>query len=193
MSAALPGPDGLPRCGWCLGTPGYIAYHDDDWGRPVKDDVVLFEKLSLEAFQSGLSWRTILDKRDNFRRAFAGFDPARVAAFTPDDVERLVQDAGIVRHRAKIEATLTNARGVLRVIADDGSFARFVWRYEPVAGQGAEAAKALSKALKTRGFAFVGATTIEAFLQAAGLVNDHAADCTHHAASAAARAAFVRP
>ena len=197
MTQTQPGPDGLPRCAWCLATPEYVAYHDTDWGLPVADDRVLFEKLCLEAFQSGLSWRTILDKRAGFRRAFAGFDPAVVAVFGEGDVARLLADPGIVRHRAKIEATITNARRFLDVAAEHGSFARFLWSFEPVAppegpGPCTEAA-ALSKALRKRGFSFVGPVTMHAFLQAAGLLNDHAEGCAHHAPAAAARRAFQRP
>ena len=197
MTQTQPGPDGLPRCAWCLATPEYVAYHDTDWGLPVADDRVLFEKLCLEKFQSGLSWRTILDQRAGFRRAFAGFDPAAVAAFGEGDVARLLADPGIVRHRAKIEATITNARRFLDLAAEHGSFARFLWAYEPAEppeGPGpCDAAVALSKALRKRGFAFVGPTTVHAFLQAAGLLNDHAEGCTHCEPAAAARLAFQRP
>lgn len=197
MTQPLPGPDGLPRCAWCLATPAYVAYHDTDWGLPVADDRVLFEKLSLEAFQSGLSWRTILDKRQGFRRAFDGFDPGQVAAFGPADVERLMADPGIVRHRGKIAATITNARRVLDLVAETGSFARFVWSFEPATPRDGPSpcaeAVALSKALRKRGFAFVGPVTVQAFLQAAGLVNDHAEGCAMHAPATAARLAFVRP
>lgn len=197
MTQTQPGPDGQPRCAWCLATPEYVAYHDTDWGLPVADDRVLFEKLCLETFQSGLSWRTILDKREGFRRAFDGFDPALVAGFDRVDVQRLLEDPGIVRHRGKIEAAITNARHLLDLIAEAGSFAHFLWAFEPAEppkGPGpCDAAVALSKALRKRGFAFVGPTTVHAFLQAAGLLNDHAEGCAHRAPAAAARLAFQRP
>jgi len=193
-----PGPDGLMRCGWCLGTPQYIAYHDDEWGYPVADERRLFEKLALEGFQAGLSWRTILEKRDNFRAAFAGFDPAAVAAFTQDDVQRLLADKGIVRHRGKIEATIHNARRLMEMQASGGSLAAYVWSFEPEGppepGASTSAASvAMSKDLKKRGWKFVGPTTIYAFMQAMGLINDHAPGCAHHAKARAARDSFVRP
>lgn len=192
MSATLPGPDGHLRCRWCLGSAEYVAYHDTDWGLPVAGGRELFEKLSLETFQSGLSWRTILDKRTGFRAAFAGFDPARIAEFGAADVARLLTDAGIVRHRGKIEATITNARALL-AMGGEATFAAHVWRHEPAPGQGQSTAAALSKDLKKRGWAFVGPTTVYAFLQAAGLVNDHAPDCLFHSKALAARAAFTPP
>ncbi len=194
-----PGPDGLHRCVWCLSTPQYLAYHDDEWGYPVADDRRLFEKLVLEGFQSGLSWRTILEKRENFRAAFAGFDPAVVAGFTEDDILRLLADKGIVRHRGKIEATINNARRMLELVAAEGSLAAYVWRFEtegtepPVFAATTPASVAMSKDLKKRGWKFVGPTTVYAFMQAMGLVNDHAADCTHRARAKAARAAFTPP
>lgn len=193
-----PGPDGQPRCGWCLSTPDYIAYHDSDWGIPVADDRQLFEKLTLEGFQSGLSWRTILEKRDGFRSAFAGFRPEAVAAFDAEDVQRLLQDKGIVRHRGKIEATVNNARRLLELQASGASLAALVWSHEAdaAAEPGASTSPgslALSKDLKKRGWKFVGPTTIYAFMQAIGMVNDHAPDCMHHASAEAARAAFERP
>ncbi|WP_370225876.1 DNA-3-methyladenine glycosylase I [Pararhodobacter marinus] len=193
-----PGPDGLLRCGWCLSTPDYVAYHDEDWGYPVTGDRALFEKLTLEAFQSGLSWRTILQKRDNFRAAFAGFDPEQVAAYSEDDVARLLADPGIVRHRGKITATITNARALLAMQAAGQSLSALIWSYEPdnppVYGDTTSPQSvALSKDLKKRGWAFVGPTTIYAFMQAVGLINDHHPDCAHHAAAEAARAAFERP
>ena len=131
MSATVPGPDGRPRCRWGTASPAYLQYHDTEWGFPVDDDRRLFEKLSLEGFQAGLSWRTILDKRENFRAAFAGFDFDKVAEFTGGDVERLLQDAGIVRHRGKIEAVINNARRARELVEREGSLAAFVWRYEP--------------------------------------------------------------
>ena len=197
--ALIPGPDGRPRCGWCAASPDYVAYHDTEWGFPVADDRRLFEKLCLEGFQSGLSWRTILAKRENFRAAFAGFDIDKVAAFTDEDVARLLQDAGIVRHRGKIAATINNARRAQELIAAEGSIASYVWRFEPEPAATVEvvatspASIALSKDLKKRGWAFVGPTTVYAFLQAMGLVNDHAEGCAIRAEVARARAAFTPP
>jgi DNA-3-methyladenine glycosylase I len=172
------GPDGKSRCHWCSATPEYVEYHDKDWGFPVTDDRRLFEKLSLEGFQSGLSWRTILMKRENFRSAFRSFDYDKVARFTARDVTRLLKDAGIVRHRGKIEAVINNARRAREVIAAEGSLARYFWRFEP----SKEGAAALSKDLKKRGWKFVGPTTVYAFMQAMGLVNDHAESCFVRAA-----------
>jgi DNA-3-methyladenine glycosylase I len=179
------GPDGRPRCGWIGAAPGFLEYHDTEWGFPVADDRRLFEKLCLEGFQAGLSWRTILDKRENFRAAFRGFDFNLVAEFTDDDVDRLVGDAGIVRHRGKIEAAINNARRARELVADGGSLAELVWSYEPAAADlgppqtasSTAASVALSKELKRRGWRFVGPTTVYAFMQAMGLVNDHAEDC----------------
>ena len=187
--AAVAGDDGLARCGWCLATPDYVAYHDDEWGRPVVDDVRLYEKLCLEGFQSGLSWLTILRKRPAFRQAFAGFEPEAVARFDEADVQRLLADAGIVRHRGKIEATIANARATLEVQDRLGSLAALVWSFEPEratrpapAGLGEVASTtpestALSKALKRHGFRFVGPTTAYAAMQSLGVVNDHLAGC----------------
>jgi DNA-3-methyladenine glycosylase I len=186
---AVPGDDGHLRCGWCLSTPEYVAYHDDEWGRPVVDDVRLYEKLSLEGFQSGLSWLTILRKREGFRAAFSGFDPATVARFDDRDVERLLGDVDIVRHRGKIEATIANARATLAVQDEVGSLARLVWSFEPLRsgrpvpermGELASVipeSAALAKELKRRGFRFVGPTTAYAAMQSLGLVNDHLAGC----------------
>ncbi|MFD1623388.1 DNA-3-methyladenine glycosylase I [Azospirillum griseum] len=201
MSATIPGPDGRPRCRWCGAAPEFFAYHDAEWGFPVGDDQRLFEKLCLEAFQSGLSWRTILAKRENFRAAFHGFAIDRVAAFTDDDVARLLTDAGIVRHRGKIEAVINNARRAQELIAAEGSLAAYVWRFEPdlatrpppqSATTSAESV-AMSKDLKKRGWAFVGPTTVFAFMQAMGLINDHADGCAIRAEAERARAAFTRP
>jgi DNA-3-methyladenine glycosylase I len=186
---AFPGADGVVRCGWCQGAADYVAYHDDEWGRPVTDDIRLYEKLCLEGFQSGLSWLTILRKRDGFRKAFAGFDPVVVARFGPDDVERLVADAGIVRHRGKIEAAIANARATLAAQEGHGSLSALVWSFEPprpgrpVPGRLGDLpsttaeSTALSKALKKLGFRFVGPTTAYAAMQSLGLVNDHLAGC----------------
>ncbi len=193
------GADGLPRCRWCGGAPEFVPYHDHEWGFPVSDDTRLFEKLSLEAFQSGLSWRTILNKREAFRAGFAGFDIDRVAAFDEGDVERLLADAGIVRHRGKIEAVINNAARARELIAEAGSIAAFVWRYEakspapPQSRSTSPESEALSKALKKRGWRFVGPTTVFAFMQAMGLINDHAEGCVSRERAAQLRAGFVVP
>jgi DNA-3-methyladenine glycosylase I len=183
------GDDGHRRCSWGAGDGDYRAYHDDEWGRPVTDDRALYEKLCLEGFQSGLSWLTILRKRENFRRAFADFDPEQVAAFDRSDVRRLLDDAGIVRHRGKIEATIANARATLEVQRRYGSLAALVWSFEPPRrGRGVPGALgelpakvpesvALSKALLGLGFRFVGPTTAYAAMQSLGLVNDHLRGC----------------
>jgi DNA-3-methyladenine glycosylase I len=199
MATTGPGPDGRLRCRWCTGTPEYLGYHDTEWGRPVADDRRLFEKLSLEAFQSGLSWRTILAKRENFRRAFRGFDIDTVAGFGPAQVADLLADAGIVRHRGKIEAVIHNARCAQQLIASEGSLAAYVWRFEAPPSARTEAAStspasvALSKDLKKRGWKFVGPTTVYAFMQAMGLVNDHADDCVIRGPVMDDRARFRRP
>ncbi len=195
--------DGLKRCPWGIEPDEYRRYHVEEWGRPVVDDVRIFEKLCLEGFQSGLSWLTILRKRDGFRRAFHGFDPAEIAAFDESDVERLLGDAGIVRHRGKIEAMVANARAMLEVQASEGSLAALVWRYEPVptgpVGTLAELppfrpeAKELSKELRRRGFRFVGPTTVYAAMQALGLVNDHLEGCFCRTIVDEERARLVRP
>ncbi|MEZ5645154.1 MAG: DNA-3-methyladenine glycosylase I [Burkholderiaceae bacterium] len=194
-------PDHLPRCRWCDAAPEFPAYHDHEWGFPVSDDQRLFEKVCLEAFQSGLSWRTILSKRENFRRAFLGFDFNRIAAFGPEDVERLLQDEGIVRHRGKIEAVIRNAAAAQALVNEFGSLAAYFWRFEPdpatlPAPQTASthaASIALSKDLKKRGWVFVGPTTAYAFMQAMGLVNDHETGCHVRDKVAAARRAFTVP
>ncbi len=201
MNTTLTGPDGRPRCRWCAAAPEFLDYHDAEWGFPVGDDRRLFEKLCLESFQSGLSWRTILAKRDNFRAAFHDFDFDRVARFTAQDIERLLDDAGIVRHRGKIEAVINNARQAQELVQREGSLAAFVWRYEADAAPLAPPqtlstsvqSLALSKALKTRGWKFVGPTTVYAFMQAMGLVNDHAEGCVIRAQVARARQDFKRP
>ena len=182
MNTTIVGPDGKPRCRWCAAAPEFLAYHDTEWGFPVDDDRRLFEKICLEGFQSGLSWRTILAKRENFRKAFHGFDFDRVARFTQRDVERLLKDAGIVRHRGKIEAVINNAKRAKELVVEAGSLAAFVWRYEAkaapekVQSTSAESV-ALSKDLKKRGWRFVGPTTVYAFMQAMGVVNDHLDGC----------------
>lgn len=192
--------DGRPRCRWCAAAadwPPYLHYHDTEWGFPVADDRRLFEKLCLEGFQSGLSWRTILAKREAFRAAFAGFDAERVAAFDVTDVERLLQDTGIVRHRGKIEAVINNAQRLIELVAEQGSLAAYIWRFEPEGGHEnlteSPASKALSKDLKKRGWKFVGPTTMHAFMQAMGLINDHAPQCVTQAEVAAARRRFKPP
>lgn len=185
------GDDGLARCAWCAATPAYRAYHDTEWGVPVADERVLFESLVLESFVAGLSWRTILEKRDGFRSAFAGFDPEAIARFGPSDVERLLGDAAIVRHRGKIEATVANARALLALRAAGSTLADLVRAHTPrprpprarvtgallaAAGVPAEATR-LSKVLVGRGFRFVGPTTVHAFLQATGAIDDHVSGC----------------
>jgi len=179
-----PGPDGLARCPWALSAADYLAYHDEEWGRPVRDDPGMFERLSLEAFQSGLSWLTILRKRENFRAAFRGFDPAAVAAFGPDDEKRLLADAGIVRNRAKIQAVIGNARAALTV---PGGLAALVWRYAETPARApattadvpawTPASKACAGELRRHGFTFTGPVTVYATLQACGVVDDHLAGC----------------
>jgi DNA-3-methyladenine glycosylase I len=181
------GEDGVARCPWGASTPEYRDYHDNEWGFPVADDVRLFEKLCLEGFQAGLSWLTILRKREAFRRAFRGFDFRRVARFTERDVARLMQDTGIVRNRPKIEATINNARRTVELVDSEGSLASFIWRFE--AGDG----RRLARELKGRGFRFVGPTTAYAFMQAMGLVNDHVEGCDAGAAVDRARKSFRRP
>jgi DNA-3-methyladenine glycosylase I len=207
MDGLVRGDDGVDRCWWGASTPEYAAYHDDEWGYPVADDVRLFEKLTLEGFQSGLSWLTILRKRESFRQAFAGFDPERVARFGERDVERLLGDAAIVRHRGKIESAVSNARRCLELQEEAGSLAAFVWRFEPdpssrparitrdvllELAQTPES-KALARELKRRGWSYVGPTTVYAFMQAIGLVNDHVEGCAAQSRVEAARAAFAPP
>jgi DNA-3-methyladenine glycosylase I len=201
LSKTVLGPDGKHRCGWCAAAPEFFHYHDTEWGYPVGDDRRLFEKLCLEGFQSGLSWRTILAKRENFRAAFRNFEIDEVARFTAKDVERLLKDPGIIRHRGKIEAAINNARRARDLIAEEGSLAAYVWRHEP-AGKDLAAPQtastsaisiALSKDLKKRGWKFVGPTTIYAFMQAMGLINDHVEACVMRAEAARARARFKSP
>lgn len=179
------GPDGQARCSWATSAPEYIRYHDDEWGKEIRDDRGLYERMTLEGFQSGLSWITILRKRDNFRAAFAGFDPELVAAYGPEDFDRLLADPGIVRNRAKINATITNARALLELA--DGELTDLLWSFAPgdrpapktnedVPATTPESI-AMSKALKKKGFVFVGPTTAYALMQATGIVNDHLVDC----------------
>ena len=200
-------PDGVPRCWWGAGDELYLSYHDREWGRPAADDRRLFEKLSLEGFMAGLSWLTILRKRENFRAAFARFDLESVARFGTDDVDRLLADPGIVRHRGKIAAVINNARRCLELRDEFGSLAAYAWSYEPDAstrparldrqalmalGSSPESV-AMSKDLRRRGWSFVGPTTVYSFMQAMGLVNDHLEGCFARAEVEAERDAFIRP
>ena len=201
------GADGRVRCAWAAGSPDYSEYHDREWGRPTKDDRWLFEKICLEGFQSGLSWLTILRKRDNFRHAFSDFDVQRVARFGDRHVEKLLADAGIVRHRGKIASTINNAARALELLETEGTLAGYVWRFEPAAAsrpkkldwatlttmpKTAESI-ALSKDLKKRGWTFVGPTTMFAFMQSAGIVNDHVEGCFCRAEVERERRTFRRP
>ena len=203
----ITGQDGQPRCWWPGTDPLYTRYHDEEWGRPVGNDDRLFEKICLEGFQAGLSWLTILRKREAFRRGFAGFRIERVARFGPRQVARLLADAGIVRHRGKIESAINNARRAIEAVEEHGSLAAYFWSFEPeaasrprhldrralVAMTTTPASTALSKDLKRRGWTFVGPTTVYAFMQAMGLVNDHLHGCHIRAASDRDRARFRRP
>jgi DNA-3-methyladenine glycosylase I len=201
------GEDGRARCWWGASTPDYAHYHDTEWGRPVADDRRLFEKICLEGFQAGLSWLTILRKRDNFRRGFHEFDFEKVARFGSRDVTRLLKDAGIVRHRGKIESTINNARRALTLRDEFGSLARYFWQFEPAPADRPRklthavlttmaqtpVSVALSKDLKRRGWTFVGPTTVYAFMQAMGLVNDHLEGCVVRKDAETARRRFRRP
>ena len=198
--------DGLVRCNWQDEKDDYRTYHDEEWGLPQDDDIKLFEKICLEGFQTGLSWLTILHKRENFRKAFAGFDFHRVAKFDEDDVERLVQDAGIIRHRGKIKSTINNAAKAIEMVEREGSLGRWFWSWEPSAAErpdrvtravagmpNTEISTAMSKELKKRGWSFVGPTTCYAFMQAMGMVNDHIEGCFCREKIEKAHAEFVRP
>lgn len=201
LTAVLEGADGVVRCAWCNATPVYRQYHDTQWGMPVGDDRTLFEKVCLEGFQCGLSWLTILNKREAFRAAFANFECEAVARFEEADVACLLENPGIVRHRAKIQSTINNARRALALREEAGSLGAFFWRYEPDAGEHARRGAvtqtpesvALSKALKKRGWTFVGPTTIYALMQAMGMVNDHALGCAFRETVDDARQSFIRP
>lgn len=201
MSKLYTAPDGADRCSWAGSAPEFPDYHDREWGYPVGDDIRLFEKLCLESFQSGLSWRTILAKRENFRAAFDGFDFNVMAGYGAAEVERLLADAGIVRHRGKIEAVISNAARAVEMAEREGSLAAFFWSYEPDPATLPEPQTqstspesiALSKELKKRGWKFVGPTTVFAFLQAMGLINDHAEGCICRQKAFAARRDFVKP
>lgn len=190
------GADGVTRCAWGASTPDYLPYHDEEWGYPEGGDVKLFEKLCLESFQSGLSWITVLRKRDAFRRAFHDFQPKHVAAMTSDDVERLLTDAAIIRHRGKIESAINNAQCTLE-LQKTQTLANFVWAYEPANPSPLAAStpesEELARALKAHGFTWLGPTTVYAFMQAMGLVNDHLEACDARKAAARARAQFKRP
>ena len=201
MSDTVKGADGKLRCKWCDAAPEFLGYHDTEWGYPVSDDIRLFEKLCLEGFQSGLSWRTILAKRENFRSAFHDFDFDKIARFTQRDINRLLKDEGIVRHRGKIEAVINNAKRAQEVVEREGSLAAYLWRYEPdkkqlarpqTASTSAESI-ALSKELKKQGWKFVGPTTVYAFMQAMGLINDHVEGCVIRTKVERARKSFKRP
>ena len=198
------GDDGISRCWWPGTAEDYVEYHDNEWGRPVVDDTRLFEKICLEGFQSGLSWITFLRKRENFRAALAGFDPALVAAFGEPDVLRMLDDAGIVRHQGKIRSAINNAGRALDLIEEQGSLANYFWAWEPQEIEGDRTGEfpvpattttstAIAKDLKKRGWSFVGPTTVYAFMQAMGLVNDHQPGCAAGVECEAARSALVRP
>jgi DNA-3-methyladenine glycosylase I len=201
------GEDGVARCFWAAKDPDYIAYHDREWGVPLRDDQRLFEKVCLEGFQAGLSWLTILRKREAFRRAFAGFEIAKVARFDARRVTRLLSDAGIVRHRGKIESAIHNARCALELAKEEGSLAAFFWRFEPPAKERPRlmtraavvkltetaSSQALSRELRRRGFRYVGPTTMYALMQSVGIVNDHLEGCDARPRAEAARKVFRRP
>ena len=204
IDGLIKGEDGKIRCWWHGNKPDYLEYHDNEWGHAVTDDTRLFEKICLEGFQAGLSWITILRKREGFRKAFAGFDIKKVATFGDDDIERLVLDAAIVRHRGKIKSTINNANRALEMQKEFGSLAAYFWAYEPkperasikaigeVAGF-TDVSAAISKDLKKRGWSFVGPTTVYAFMQAMGMVNDHLEGCYCHKIVHEKRQALVRP
>lgn len=201
MNSTVTGPDGELRCSWCSAAPEFFEYHDKEWGYPVADDIRLFEKLCLESFQSGLSWRTILAKRENFRAAFSRFDFNIVATYDNTDVARLLKDEGIVRHRGKIEAVINNARRARELVQQEGSLAAYFWQFEsdahnlpePQTASTSQQSIALSKALKKQGWKFVGPTTVYAFMQAMGLINDHSEGCVFRERVKQARAQFRRP
>lgn len=201
MNSTVQGPDGELRCSWCSAAPEFFEYHDNEWGYPVDDDIRLFEKLCLESFQSGLSWRTILAKRENFRAAFSNFDFKMVAKYNDSDIERLLKDEGIVRHRGKIEAVINNARRARELVEQEGSLAAYFWRFEPdenslpvpQTASTSEDSIALSKELKKQGWKFVGPTTVYAFMQAMGLINDHTEGCVFREKVEQERNHFRRP
>ena len=203
-SEPMVGDDGIARCWWPGTAPDYVEYHDHEWGRPVVDDVRLFEKICLEGFQSGLAWITILRKRENFRAAFDGFDFRVVAHYGEDDVARLLDDAGIVRHQGKIRSTINNAARAIEMVDAEGSLSAYFWGWEPAGDEvdrretfvipaSTPTSTAIAKDLKKRGWSFVGPTTVYAFMQAMGLVNDHVPGCGARAACEAERATLTRP
>jgi DNA-3-methyladenine glycosylase I len=199
----ITGDDGLRRCWWCGNDPQYVQYHDQEWGRPIADDRRLFEKVCLEGFQAGLSWITILRKRDAFRKAFSNFDFRKVANYSPGKVDRLLANAEIVRHRGKIESTINNAKRAIEIVDRQGSLAEFFWQFEPNKARAlrlrgdiqatTQESTALSKELKRHGWTFVGPTTCYAFMQAMGMVNDHLRNCHIWSAVDQARRDFKRP
>jgi DNA-3-methyladenine glycosylase I len=202
VTALAEGPDGRQRCWWGVAAPDYVAYHDEEWGRPVTDDRGIYERLTLEAFQSGLSWLTILRKRENFRAAFDGFDFEAVADYGDEDFARLMNDAGIVRNRAKIGAAIANAKATRELVAGGGSLASLAWSFRPESEtpptslenlpSTTDESKALAKELKRRGFRFVGPTTAYALMQAVGIVNDHVAGCAFRDEAEAERQVALR-
>jgi DNA-3-methyladenine glycosylase I len=190
--STVKGTDGKPRCGWASADPLYEKYHDSEWGRPLKDDQALFELLTLEGCQAGLSWITVLRKRDNYRKAYDGFDPRKIVKYTPAKLAKLLADPGIIRHRGKIEASVSNARAYLAILEREGSFSKFLWRFvggtplkqvrkslKDVPAKSPES-DAMSKALQKEGFKFVGSTICYAFMQASGMVDDHVVGCHRH-------------
>lgn len=201
MNELFVGPDGRARCKWAGAAPEFLDYHDNEWGFPVADDIRLFEKLCLESFQSGLSWRTILNKREGFRAAFHGFDFRKIATYGQADVDRLLADEAIVRHKGKIAAVINNAGRAVEMVEAEGSLATFFWRYEPrpenlappQSRSTSPESEAIARELKHRGWKFLGPTTVYAFMQAMGLINDHAEDCFVRPKVEAARHAFKRP
>ncbi len=203
MNDLVQGADGQNRCSWCGDDALYVSYHDDEWGDPVTNDIRLFEKICLEGFQAGLSWITILRKRENFRKAFDEFDFTKIQHYTETHIERLLGDAGIIRHRGKIEATINNAERAVEMRNEYGSLAKYFWGWEPQVGSRVQSmadipattdiSKALSKDLKKRGWKFVGPTTAYAFMQAMGMVNDHLDGCTYSQIVEQKRKAFKRP
>lgn len=201
MSSTLQGADGKLRCSWCSAAPDFLDYHDNEWGYPADNDIMLFEKICLESFQSGLSWRTILAKRENFRAAFSNFDFNLVAKYNDSDIDRLLKDEKIVRHRGKIEAVINNAKKAIKLVDQEGSLANFFWKFEPddnrlaepQTASTSEESIALSKALKKQGWKFIGPTTAYAFMQAMGIINDHSTDCVFRSKADRIRNNFERP
>jgi DNA-3-methyladenine glycosylase I len=194
-------PDGKARCQWCGGAPEFLPYHDTEWGFPIDDDRVLFEKLCLESFQAGLSWRTVLNKRENFRKAFKNFEIDKVARFNEKHVDKLLLDEGIIRHKGKIEAVINNAKCAKMIIKEKGSLAKFFWAFEPdpenlpepQTVSTSKESELISKILKKKGWKFVGPTTVYAFMQAMGIINDHAHGCVIREKVIKARKKFKTP